>query len=262
MEIKISAYRYIIEFIPGDANVWADLLTRWAAPIEKKVNRPKLSLLYAPIDMRKDEFKWPTRTCLEKSQRKTKQGHTDSFSTKSGLVQNNKGVIFIPKDDEHIELRITTASHTGWEGNLKSTETLAEIQKRFWRENMKEDVKSFCNSCFHCLVSDSGERIQRPLGHSMHAEKPNELIHFDFCFMEKSKRHPQYVLVVKDDLSSYCWLYVCDNADSNTVVEALINWFATSGVSWKWIYDQGTYFKNQVMIDLCKKLHTVLKLRC
>ncbi len=28
--LKLSGYRYVIEHLPGDRNVWAYLLTRWA----------------------------------------------------------------------------------------------------------------------------------------------------------------------------------------------------------------------------------------
>ena len=55
-------YKYIIEFIDGDSNVWADLLTRWAAPkaasqdikIKSLRWRSHLNLLTT------SEFKWPS----------------------------------------------------------------------------------------------------------------------------------------------------------------------------------------------------------
>jgi RNase H-like domain found in reverse transcriptase len=30
--LRLSTYRYTIEHVPGDDNVWADIFTRWAAP--------------------------------------------------------------------------------------------------------------------------------------------------------------------------------------------------------------------------------------
>lgn len=28
--IKLNAFRYVVEHLPGEQNVWADILTRWA----------------------------------------------------------------------------------------------------------------------------------------------------------------------------------------------------------------------------------------
>ncbi len=50
--IKLSAFRYVIEHLPGESNVWADILTRWAvapktAVLAKRIVALK-SLLVAP----------------------------------------------------------------------------------------------------------------------------------------------------------------------------------------------------------------------
>jgi hypothetical protein len=37
----------------------------------------------------------------------------------------------------------------------------------------------------------------------MHAEAPNQIIHFDFCFIGVATTGYCYVLVLKDDLSSW-----------------------------------------------------------
>jgi RNase H-like domain found in reverse transcriptase len=44
--LKLSAYRYKIEHIPGHQNVWSDMLTRWAAP---EVRARISSLIVAPL---------------------------------------------------------------------------------------------------------------------------------------------------------------------------------------------------------------------
>lgn len=56
--IKLSGFRYIIEFLPGVRNVWADLFTRWAAKPSDKVNHAKIArLMFAPVSAASiDEF--------------------------------------------------------------------------------------------------------------------------------------------------------------------------------------------------------------
>lgn len=50
--IKLSTYRFEIEHVPGDRNVWADLLTRWAvqprSTIGSRLQRSRL--MVAPIN--------------------------------------------------------------------------------------------------------------------------------------------------------------------------------------------------------------------
>lgn len=97
------------------------------------------------------------------------------------------------------------------------------------------------------MASSSGERVSRPLGHSLHGLKPKEVINFDFCYIMPSSTGEKYVLILKDDLSSYTWFYACENADSGTAAGTLLEWFAASGVCWKWVSDQGSHLKNEMM---------------
>ena len=47
-EIRLSAFRYVIEFVPGESNVWADILSRWGSAPPKST-RAKIAALYAPV---------------------------------------------------------------------------------------------------------------------------------------------------------------------------------------------------------------------
>lgn len=55
--------------------------------------------------------------------------------------------------------------------------------------------------------------VPRPVGHAMQAMKPKEIIHSDFCFIGANNTDMKYVIIVKDDVSSYTWLYACYAAD-------------------------------------------------
>lgn len=60
----------------------------------------------------------------------------------------------------------------------------------------------------------SGERVPRPLGNALHGTRPNEIIHLDYCFIPKAATGESYVLMVKDDLRGYTWLYPCESFDA------------------------------------------------
>ena len=49
--LKLSGFRYVIEHVPAESNVFADMLTRWADKPRYKVKSRKLaSLMLAPIN--------------------------------------------------------------------------------------------------------------------------------------------------------------------------------------------------------------------
>jgi Integrase core domain/Integrase zinc binding domain len=130
------------------------------------------------------------------------------------------------------------------------------IQDHYYWKDMSKDVNVFVSSCFHCIASALGETTPRPPGEALHATKPNEVIHFDYLYMGPSTDDAKYVLIVKDNYSSYVCLKQCKKADADNTVSVLIEWFAAFGVAPQWVSDQGSHFKNRVMMDVQKQLGT------
>ena len=64
---------------------------------------------------------------------------------------------------------------------------------------------------------------------------PNEVLHFDFCYIGKSIKGYIYVLIVKDDMSSFVRLYASEVADADAVAEALVDWCSTFGPVYQWV---------------------------
>ena len=82
----------------------------------------------------------------------------------------------------------------------------------------KPDIKFFINT------------TPRPIGEAMHATKPNEITHFDYLYISRSKSGMDYLRVIKDDASKYVWLIPSKSADSEKTVDGLMNWFAAFGI--------------------------------
>lgn len=79
---------------------------------------------------------------------------------------------------------------------------------------MKSDIKKFVQSCIHCLVSKNKARIPRPLASALHDERPNEVIHADFIYIDPVERsNLNYVHIINDDLISHTWLCPSDHAE-------------------------------------------------
>ncbi len=256
--IKLSAFRYVVEHLPGERNVWADMLTRWAVCPNSSINVKKVgrlkSLMMSPINPGLDpELDWPNLNEVISSQKNAQESPPASFQhTDEGWV-NEEGAIWIPSSDESLKLRILIAAHTGHGGHRSGRVTHASIKPHFRWTNLGKDVETFVKSCLHCIASAPGTVVPRPLGHVLHATKPNKLLHFDFCHMGTGEKGNTYVLILKDDFSGYVWLIPSKEATAEVVADSLISWFSSFGVVTEWVSDRGTHFKNELVTLLQKQ---------
>jgi len=256
--LRLSGYRYVIEHLPGDRNVWADILTRWAVKPKTCVRALSLArLMVAPITpSNSEEFDWPKRSEIKSVQILSKKDAPNRFKEVNGILQDSNGVFWIPPDSEDmLKLRIIIACHTGIGGHRGIRSSTKALESHFYWEGAAEDVKAFCTSCLHCLSTSTGGVVPRPLGHAIHASKPNELLHFDYCYIGRSSSGPTYVLILKDDFSSYVWLKPCTAANAETTAMCLMEWFSTFGTVIQWVSDRGSHFKNEVIQELRERLH-------
>jgi Integrase zinc binding domain len=116
-----------------------------------------------------------------------------------------------------------SSSHRGFFATLEKLENSV-----FWT-GMEEDIRSFVKTCLHCESTLGRGMIPRPLGEALHAESPNEVLHFDFLYLGREDDQFTYVLVIKDDFSSFCEIFPCRSADSFVAADALIDWFKRFG---------------------------------
>ena len=200
--MKLSGLFYIIEHISGEDNVWADMLTRWASNPSVKSLRVKVpKALVTPLI--NETFVWPTIAEVQKSQENHLQERHMSPLTRSShdLLINAQGSVWIPfGHDGNLRLRIMIIAHTGSGGHRGIQSTTVAISKRFYWDGMREDVRSFCLSCLHCLRYKASI-VPRPFGETLHAKKPGKVIHFDYLKIGLSKASWKYLLVIKDDVS-------------------------------------------------------------
>ena len=95
--------------------------------------------------------------------------------------------------------------------------------------------------------------VPRPLAHALHGTKPNEVIHADFLYMGPGQDHKKYVLVIRDDLSGYVWLWPSDVANAVSAGEAFCQWIGVFG-TFEWLVtDQGSHFKNSLIRALMEE---------
>ena len=233
------------------------MLTRWAAKPRAKVSTGKLArLMLASINPSLNtEYDWPTREGITKSLRLSSLKAPRWFKKREGIYQDGRNVFWIPEDDETLKLRILVAAHAGLAGHRGTEVCKSSLKTHFYWKNLAKDIETFCRSCQHCMLASSNETIPRPLGHSLHADQPNRLIHFDSCYVGRGEKDQSYVLIIKDDFSSYVWLVPCSAANAETTVDSLIKWVSAFGTVPQWVSDRGSHFKNEVVRGLQEKTH-------
>lgn len=119
---------------------------------------------------------------------------------------------------------------------------------------MDEDVKAFVQGFLVFLVSSSGQKGRRNLGSKVHADKVFEPFHFDYLYVGESSNNMEYIQILKDDFSGYCYLRSCAKSDAETTAKILMEYFTTFIPVINWFSDQGSHFKNQLIEILAKTI--------
>ncbi|OQR83686.1 hypothetical protein ACHHYP_14408 [Achlya hypogyna] len=254
--LALSTYNYVIAAIPGDSNVWADLLSRWGSPVTAAI-KSRIFRLLAVSPLQEPNFAWPSADAIFQIQESALAGGTPppsvAFDDKASIFVINFGnddrPIWIPDDAADLQQRLCVVAHAGIAGHRGGDATFSALRHFAWWSTMKADVDYFLKSCLHCMKV-RGKVVPRPYGATLHAEKPNELLHFDWLSLPTAYNGMAYVLVMKDDMSGFCILYPSSTADATTTAQALMHWFAMFGVVNTWVSDCGSHFKNSITEEL------------
>ena len=253
--LLLASYRYEVVHISGEENIWADLMSRWGSPMSPTslslLRRAMSTLFKAPLAPYLDEdLEWPTAEEVAKIQKaavETGEKRPEALEERNGLWTNKTGAVWIPADALDMQLRLCIIGHCGRGGHRGVDTTIKQIGDYFFWQSMQADIKSFCNTCLHCEATVGGLRKPRPFAQTTHADRPNELLHFDYLYMDESVTGEKYIFIMKDDASSFVWLKPSEAPDAENAVKALLDWFASFGVVSCWCSDRGAHFKNRLI---------------
>lgn len=252
--IHLSRFDFNIEHIDGVKNVFADLLTRWAKGHRQSQKAcGNIRALYKSIVPPANETIWPNTESIREAQAMT---DTHLGQMDDDGMRRSEGKIVIPREATQLKLSILVAAHCGSSGHRGAGATERKVRAEFSWPKLTQDVKEFVQGCIHCIISRSGERVPRPLASALHAQKPNEVVHMDFLYMGPStKDELKYILILKDDLTSFTWLFASSSPDAETATNAIARWISTFG-SMDWLVsDQGSHFTANVTKQLANEAH-------
>ncbi|KAE9289660.1 hypothetical protein PF008_g25832 [Phytophthora fragariae] len=229
--MSLLSFRYVIEHVPGEANVWGDLLSRWGAGSTLQAECAstriaRLAVIERVSPLEDHEFVWPTEAEIRVLQRGTsasgRDQHGVQWDDERQLYVTSAGRVWIPDAAVEMQQRLCVVAHAGASGHRGARATTQALAMVFFWTTMSTDVSVFVSSCLHCMAT-AGGRIPRPFGETLRATKPNEILHFDYLTMVESESGLKYVLVLKDNISGYVGLIACPNPTADYVYTGLMD---------------------------------------
>ncbi|KAE9282551.1 hypothetical protein PR003_g27380 [Phytophthora rubi] len=256
--LSLMSFKYVIEHVPGEENVWGDLLSRWGAgqvleAHHGAVRVARLAVVQRVSPLEEPEFVWPSESEIRASQEAARASGQIMTGTQLDDEHHLLVTVYIPDDAADLQQRLCVVAHAGASGHRGGRATQQALEAVFYWSSLGADVAAFVNGCLHCMTTASG-RIPRPFGETLVATKPNELLHFDYLTMVEGEGGLKYVLVLKDGMSGYVELVARLQATADTAYRALIDWFKRFGVVHQWASDQGAHFRNQIIEQLQRAL--------
>lgn len=229
----------------------ADIMTRWLSGYRRKsmggrrVSRVAELLAAQDIVPSADDMNLQIFDLNNIMTAQSKEPTPNDGVSLDGEPIKINGKIWVPSSAHNIQLAIITAAHCGVSGHRGVEGTLSIAKEQFhWTR--------FVKHCIHCIVGKGGSKVPRPLSETIHGTLPNQVVHFDYLYMGVGVNDMKYLLVVKDDISSYCWLCPSPFANSEHTAHELARWIQTFTAMDIWVSDQGSHFKNSVLKRLAE----------
>ena len=131
------------------------------------------------------------------------------------------GKLYSPTEDEELQLRIIVPAHSAHHVHRGCTNT-CQISKNKWNGNHGRGFKRI-HARMTCVLtfskwslSSSSTRIK------MRAHKFKDLLHFGYLYIKEFVNNKDYILVLRNNFSGFCFLRYCACADPGITAEVLI----------------------------------------
>lgn len=96
--------------------------------------------------------------------------------------------------------------------------------------------------------------MRRPFGVSFHGTKSNNYLPFHYIALGPSSIGAKYVLLLRDDHSSYSWFFAFPGTVAEYAATAIIDWCTAFGTPNTLVSDGPTHFKNKTARLVAKNL--------
>ena len=164
-----------------------------------------------------------------------------------GLWKNKRGAVWIPDSAVDLQQLLYAAAHQGISGHRGKKATLQRLRQHVFWNNMDKDVEAWRQQCLQCIKLSDGSSIPRPLGTTLIAERPGEVMMMDFIDMEHTSNGLRYVLMCADKFGRIVEFVACESPTAIEATKAVLSWASRYGMPSWLISDGGSHFKNKAM---------------
>ncbi|KAG6616303.1 uncharacterized protein IUM83_03561 [Phytophthora cinnamomi] len=262
--MRLCGLHYIIEHIPGEKNVWADIVSRWhAREIVAVAAVQTRSRHIVPVEelsplrpLADEQFIFPKRADLHAAQlaasrERSRLQHASEEEDGVVTVDNRP---WVPTNAKDLLARIFVVAHCGSQGHRGQDAMALVLKERFYTVNLDDKVAKFVRQCLLCKHFKGPRQIPRPYGPLLTPTQRNEVVHWDFLSLGDGFGDSKYLLVVKDGISHFCELFPCATPTAYVAAESLTLWYARYGLPQTLKSDQGTHFRNEMVKHLAARL--------
>ena len=197
------------------------------------------------------------RTVLYESQLAHAKTQPAGLITDGGhppLLRNKQEQIWVPAEEEGLQRCLYALAHQGMSGHRGADATMALLCQHVTWETMERDVTKWRNCCLQCLKNAQGKLVPRPLGESLVAERPGEILCMDYIKLGPSRNGFCNVLLQLDKFSRFVRFTKCVVGTAVISARATLRWSAQFGLPSWIISDGGSHFKNTLMKELADLL--------
>lgn len=139
-------------------------------------------------------------------------------------------------------------AHTGAHYGVNHTLENLKREGISW-SNISQDVELYIDSCKTCRKWRKKKIVYNFLK-SVHAELPMDHIVYDIAGpMKRTQREKEYILVIVDVCTRYCWLYALERDSSDEIAQCLIDLVSKFGLFKKIGSDRSTKLTGGVIKD-------------
>ncbi|KAH9110401.1 hypothetical protein AeMF1_014779, partial [Aphanomyces euteiches] len=157
--LVMSTFPYTIECLPGDTNVWGDLLSRWGSAQSSRTIARVRKLLHVVSPLQQNDFEWPmAKSILEAQTLAIERGGSTppgvAWSNEDSFHMDDQGRIWVPDDAVDLQQRLCVIAHQGAAGHRRVAATVKSVSDKFWWATLAQDVETFVKACLHCMQVD------------------------------------------------------------------------------------------------------------
>ena len=144
--------------------------------------------------------------------------------------------------------RVVKMFHEGY-GHPGAARALETVRLHYYWEGQREQVTSHCRECLGCQLRNAYTRKPKiPVQAYPDVWEPMGRVHIDLTGpFRMTEGGNTYILVVKDFISRYVWLFAIPDKSSERIAQILLNQlFAPFGAPRMLVSDRGREFTNRI----------------